>query len=427
MKHYMCTMTTKSEYNSDELNPPEWLNADFFKTALKAFKKSDSVVVKNLILKPGTKPGEHYASVMFRAEVTYTLNHCKETPSTIQLILKTMPTEEGAKMELLKETTAFKTEMRMYKEILPEMQQILAQINDNTIIAPTLVYQSNFPAPVIVFIDESPNGFVSYTEPLNLEQIQVVIERIAKFHACSVYMNENGFYMTTFNDCPYQIVEGRSDFLEDLFMPSIRKGVQAICTWKDCEIIGSILAKNLEVFPNQIRDLFLNTKKRMYSVLSHGDFHFKNMMYRNSGLKSEDYLLIDFQFCQWNTPANDIFFLLNSISDHDVRANHRQFVIQSYFQIFRSTLEKLGYKGPILRLLDLQMELLRCELIEYMYYIIFVPFQYVDWANVDVNAMMETKDFHTTTKSAWTSPDFQNNFIKFVTHLIEIGVFEDKS
>lgn len=79
----------------------------------------------------------------------------------------------------------------MYEEVLPEMQRILHEIGDPTIIAPTLVYQSNHPAPVIILIDESPNGFRTYTEPLNLKEIQVVIERIAKFHACSVFLNEN--------------------------------------------------------------------------------------------------------------------------------------------------------------------------------------------------------------------------------------------
>lgn len=177
------------EYSSDELNPPEWLNKEFFQNALQKFKKDETISINDLVIRPGTKPGEHYSSIMFRVEVNYVSKTSEK--NVIQLILKTVPIEEGHKMDLLKESTLFKTEMRVYEEILPEMQRLLASINDPSKIAPTLVYQSNNPAPVIIFIDEGPNGFESYKKPLTYEQVQVLIERIAKFHACSVYMNDN--------------------------------------------------------------------------------------------------------------------------------------------------------------------------------------------------------------------------------------------
>lgn len=126
----------------------------------------------------------------------------------------------------------------------------------------------------------------------------------------------------------------------------------------------------------------------------------------------------------WNSPANDIFLLLCSISNDDIRENHRTQVIHTYFQIFRETLKRLGYKQPIPRLLDLQMELSRCGLMEFMHFMIFVPFQYVDWASIDINEMMETKDFHETTKAAWNSSDFQTKLLKLVKRLHLMGNFE---
>lgn len=101
-----------------------------------------------------------------------------------------------------------------------------------------------------------------------------------------------GFDMTSFNDCPYEIVEGRSDFLEELFMPTIKKGIEAVRTWDGCQEVADVLEKNFSIFPTRIRDIFLNGDKRLYSVLIHADFHFKNLMYRNDGFKSEDFLLV---------------------------------------------------------------------------------------------------------------------------------------
>ncbi|XP_063710076.1 uncharacterized protein LOC134838469 [Culicoides brevitarsis] len=414
--------TANEEYSRDELNPPAWLNDDFFQSAVRSFKQDETITVKNLVLRPGTKPGEHYASIMFRAEVTFDSKSSKN--EKIMLILKTMPIEEGAKMDLLKETTAFSTETRMYEEILPEMERILKKIGDETRIGPTLVYASNDPAPVIVLIDESPNGFQTYSKGLDVEQIQVVVERIAKFHACSVFMNENGVDMKSFCDSPYELKEGRPDFLEELFMPTIRKAVEAFKTWDVDENLKNVLGKNLEVLAERIRDLFLNSEKRFYSVLMHADFHFKNMMYRNDGKKSEDYLLLDFQFCMWNTPASDIYSLINSVGDDDIREKHRNEIFEQYFVIFRGTLEKLGFQGKIPTFDDFQKELLRCSLIEYMFFIIFVPFQHVDWSSIDINAIMETKDFHSTVKGVWKNENFQAKFIKLVERLLPLGTFD---
>lgn len=76
------------------------------------------------------------------------------------------------------------------------------------------------------------------------------------------------------------------------------------------------------------------------------------------------------------------------------------------------------------RLLDLQMELLRCGLLEYMYYLVFVPFQCIDFSKVDINKMMETKDFHGVTKHVFKTKEFQENFLKRLKYLIEMGIFE---
>lgn len=42
-----------------------------------------------------------------------------------------------------------------------------------------------------MFLDENVNGFQAYQKPLDFEECKVVIDRIAKFHACSYFMNEN--------------------------------------------------------------------------------------------------------------------------------------------------------------------------------------------------------------------------------------------
>ncbi|XP_063709646.1 uncharacterized protein LOC134838115 [Culicoides brevitarsis] len=410
------------QYSSDELNPPAWLNADFFKTALSKFLKEDSISIKNVEIRPGTKPGQHYASIMFRAEVTY---DTKTSPNAvIKLILKTVPTEEGHKMEFMREATAFKTEMRMYEEVLPEIQKLLKGINDPLVIAPTLVYQSNDPAPVIVFIDETPNGFKPYEKNLSFEEAQIAIQTLAKFHACSLFVNKNVKDLTLFDDCPYIPAPGRTDFLQFFFMKGMIDSVKATREWEGEEALADKLEKNLEVFEQRVREVFNDYTKQSHQVLVHGDFQFRNMIFRNEGAKSEDFLLLDYQYCYWNTPAIDIFGLLYNVCNEDVRVHHRNDVLMKYHQVFKETLEKLNYNGPIPRLLDIQMELLRAGIFEYMMVLYFVPFQFIDLTKLDFEEVMEKKDFFSLTKEAFHSKEFKEVCIKRLKHFIEMGVLD---
>lgn len=133
---------------------------------------------------------------------------------------------------------------------------------------------------------------------------------------------------------------------------------------------------------------------------------------------------LDYQFCFWNTPGADVFALLCNVSEESVRQNHRQEVIHKYFKIFQETLVKLGYNRELPRLLDLQMELLRCGLLEYMYYLVFVPFQHLDFSKLDINKMMENMDFHAATKDILNSKEFRETFLKRLTYMIDMGVLE---
>lgn len=124
-------MTTK--YSKDELIAPEWLTKDFLERVLRHYKDVEVVKVNEFHISPGTSPGEHFASIMFKIDVKY---ESKGIPERLNFIMKTVPVEEGVKKEFLKDSTAFPTEIRMYEEILPKMKDILRQIGDSTVFAP---------------------------------------------------------------------------------------------------------------------------------------------------------------------------------------------------------------------------------------------------------------------------------------------------
>lgn len=114
-----------SQFNKDELEAPKWLDQTFFEEVLQSYTKDPSVVVKDFQIKPGTNAGDHFASVMFKVTVNHTSEKNGLAASEIKLIMKLMPSAEGLKKEMLKETPAFKSETRMYVEVLPKMESVL--------------------------------------------------------------------------------------------------------------------------------------------------------------------------------------------------------------------------------------------------------------------------------------------------------------
>lgn len=80
---------------------------------------------------PGTTKNEHYASIIFRAQVHYTLQ-ANDTEKFQSMIIKTMPVIDGQKMDLLSENPLFETEIKMYTEALPKIEKTLRQYGDNT-------------------------------------------------------------------------------------------------------------------------------------------------------------------------------------------------------------------------------------------------------------------------------------------------------
>lgn len=90
--------------------------------------------VKSCDINPATKPGEHFASIMFRVSLCFT---SKANPDgrKISLIVKTTPIIEGVKEDML-DTSIFDTEIKMYTRTLPEMQRLMEVAGDKEVFFP---------------------------------------------------------------------------------------------------------------------------------------------------------------------------------------------------------------------------------------------------------------------------------------------------
>lgn len=81
-----------------------------------------------------TQPGDNFVGVIFRATITFSTGDAKVTKRSF--IVKIEPFMEGFKKDLMGDQPFFKTEGRMYCEVLPMMQELLKNSGDSEIIAP---------------------------------------------------------------------------------------------------------------------------------------------------------------------------------------------------------------------------------------------------------------------------------------------------
>lgn len=84
---------------------------------------------------PATKPGDHFASVIFRIRVTYSTQMDGDTKEAA-LIIKCAPFVTSIKKEFLTNTDMFDTEIKMYSETLIEIEELLKLSGETFTLAP---------------------------------------------------------------------------------------------------------------------------------------------------------------------------------------------------------------------------------------------------------------------------------------------------
>lgn len=120
---------------------PSFLDQAFFEKVIRHAEKDANAKVSNFDIQPAMKPGENFASAVFRASITYTSKFVKEG-KTISVILKTKPVlgpENAAYAEVIEKSPFFQNEMALYGKILPDIQSLLLSAGDKDILSPKWV------------------------------------------------------------------------------------------------------------------------------------------------------------------------------------------------------------------------------------------------------------------------------------------------
>lgn len=77
------------------------------------------------------------------------------------------------------------------------------------------------------------------------------------------------------------------------FKASFVDAVQKLKEWDGCAELGEIIEKYTDQYLDGFDKVWYAKDKAQYCILNHGDVHGKNMMFRNEGVKQEDFYLVE--------------------------------------------------------------------------------------------------------------------------------------
>ncbi|XP_050079389.1 uncharacterized protein LOC126567202 [Anopheles maculipalpis] len=400
---------------SDERDVPSWLNDDFFLQVIRDFTHdSRARLCHGCKLRAGTKPGEHFASVMYRTTIHYRCHQGKE--ASLDVIMKIKPYQAGLKKDVLEGGDLFSKEIHIYSKVLPEMKRKLAEIGE-TFNYPRFVYASDTPYTILILEDVSGQGWNTGGYLTSLEDVIPAIKSIAKFHAASVVMEHEDSSFSTQHRCN---VAEKFKSLDGMLAKSFKDLLDFMRTTQGFEhLIKPVENQQRKLLDNLVQSYAPSSD--CLNVLVHGDFHSKNLLHQHApDGRVRDTMLIDYQICSWTTPAVDLYYLLDTIVEQGVKEQHRETMIYLYYEEFRRLLLQLGWLGRITSLQELHMELLRKGALELFHYVALYPYRFIDRSKIDFEALLSGKG----SNPAASSPVYRRVMHEVLTRFLYQGVMD---
>lgn len=187
------------------------------------------------------------------------------------------------------------------------------------------------------------------------DDLPLVIENLAQFHALSLVVHDLDPRLTDYKSNVF--TDGNSDFIR-MLMRGLQTLTNQTAQWSGFEKIHEKLKSLPEKLVTRVCATYQEKCRGWgFNVLNHGDFHIRNLMFKRKNGNVEDVKFLDFQICNWGSPAIDLSLLVHVNGDKHV-AERREEVYFRYYESFRDYLKRFGY-SKIPSLLDLKLEILR--------------------------------------------------------------------
>ncbi|KAH8363261.1 hypothetical protein KR084_007666 [Drosophila pseudotakahashii] len=413
-----------SQFNSEELQAPAWLNVQFIEEVLNAHEKVP-LHVTDLKITPATAPGDHYASIMFRTVVEYTTDEGKFSKP---LIVKAMPEQDGHKKDMLSKTHIFETEILVYTKALPEFERILQEAGDNTKLYVPCIYHSLEPRQVMIFEDLVPQGYtVIGDRPATQEEVKKAFSKLAKWHAVSMkVINEKPDFLKEFKYGMFHMTEILNDPMVTTSLPCFIEMLDKVPELTKYKPYFEKIKDNYSQRLGEVMLEYRNSPQaNRYYVLCHGDFHNRNMMFKNNKETGalEDVMLVDFQLSNVCSITVDLTYSVYMLMESEERCELGEDFINYYFTVLEDTLKKVGFKGEMPTQSGLWEHFRTNKYYDFCLMTTFLPLILAIQENtLKMNDMIQNSEIR---DRAFSFDSYVNDIKKLLPKFEELGYFND--
>jgi thiamine kinase-like enzyme len=391
-----------------------WINDKYFEKVLKQIGVGINIKILNSNV---TEASSVNGSTILKAKVQYSSNKIKD--ETVNFIVKL---SSNAKNVFVDNTT-FTTEIKMYQTIM-EMQRLFETSGENVVFAPRMLYYSQEPVPNVVLEDISaaPKSLVTINERLDFDETKKILLKLARWHAASFQVaKDTKMKLDEYNVGLFNVNSEGVNLIHSNF----RLFVDEIKSWTGYEKYAAKLEKLSPKFLKYGKTVYkANGPSDGYNVLNHGDFNYKNMLFKKNDInhKVYDALFLDFQLSIWATPAIDLYSLLYMIASDETRLNHENELLELYYSEFIDTLRRVGLMTKVPTLLEFRVELLKHKFLEVVLAICFLPYFYVDDSQSGYDLFNDANIEQR--KNLYKNEAYQNSIKKILPRLLTSGALE---
>ncbi|KAH8363444.1 hypothetical protein KR084_010457 [Drosophila pseudotakahashii] len=336
---------------------PVWLTSDYVQEKLRIYFKDSSLKLSKLDTKPAIANGGNYASVITRINVEYTTKEAKDKKATTFLVKTTFAEREPAG-DILVHYGVYTREMDVYENILPQLADMVRkELKDpRKLFAATINVDRQRDS--IIFEDMSLEQYkvACRRTKLDLEHTHLLLEKLASFHAAAAVLAERqpGIYAENYD-------RGFFNKYTRAYAPIMTNLLEALSrSLSSDQELGPRYKAKIDRLIETLMDYgekSTTINPGDFVTLVHGDLWTTNFMFQNDDRdRPKNAILIDFQFCVWNSPAIDLhYFFVTSLQDN-LRFEHQSELVQFYYYKLVEALKKLKYSGRIPSLFDFQLQ-----------------------------------------------------------------------
>ncbi|KAJ3653630.1 hypothetical protein Zmor_012870 [Zophobas morio] len=265
------------------------------------------------------------------------LHLCEET--TISCFIKSVPRPGTPTAIAAQDFNSFAREFFTYETLVVEMQNHgIDTINE---CVPRCFFHR--PKQFMVFDDLAFRGYANLDsmKPLDVNMLTLLVKTLAKFHACSLILEEK---VSRDEEKPYRLYHAYKDqFKEAMFFHDANhRGARQVATGVKSvaaavNLLGEIQTetnlRNFSKFWPTLQDLYYELPKpsdRFRNVVCHGDIWTSNMMVKFENDEATDCVLFDFQFVRYCPPAYDLLQVLYLTTHRATRLKFEDQLVKIY-------------------------------------------------------------------------------------------------